>query len=121
MDTPTDPNSNAAAGQVQRPVRPAVAEALERLQHVDLEIWDDITSALESAKEDHFDPGLDELDCTLLLDLLWLYRHAEPLLTTPPETLRLARVALDESEGAPIVCDWMNAALKVCRAVLQRA
>lgn len=38
--------------------------------------------------------------------------------TNAPETLRLARVALEESEGEPIVCDWMDAALKVCRAVL---
>jgi hypothetical protein len=33
------------------------------------------------------------------------------------EAIRLAHVALDESEGLPIVCDWMSAALKVCRYV----
>lgn len=59
----------------------ALAEGLERLRHVDRQIWEDITSALHSGVEDHHNPDLDELDCTLLLDLLLLYRHAEPLLT----------------------------------------
>jgi hypothetical protein len=78
----------ADAGPVERPLglgperaNPAVQQALERLRYVGKEIWDDITRALEAAKEDHCSPDMDELDCTLLLDLLWLYRHAEPLLT----------------------------------------
>lgn len=59
----------------------AIRQALDRLRHVDREIWEDVESALRSALEDHHDAELDELDCTLLLDLLWLFRHAEPLLT----------------------------------------
>ncbi len=33
------------------------------------------------------------------------------------ETRRLAAVALRESSGASITCDWMEAALRVCEAV----
>jgi len=60
------------------PVPTAIRDAMESLRHVDREIWDDITSALESAKEDHCNAELDELDCALLLDLLWLYRNGAP-------------------------------------------
>lgn len=36
------------------------------------------------------------------------------------ETRRLAAVALVESSGYPMVCDWMVAALKVCAAIHNR-
>lgn len=46
-----------------------------------------------------------------------------PRVETPAErhaeAVRLAKVALQESVGMPIVCDWQAAALKVCRAVIE--
>lgn len=51
------------------------APDLERLQHIDAEVWSDIDTALNAALADHCDPVLDELDCTLLLDLVRLYRQ----------------------------------------------
>lgn len=74
-------------------VNPAIAEAVERLRHVDRAIWDDVESALLEAREGHQDAEVDELDCTLLLDLIWLYRHAEPLLTNKAAVSNAARRA----------------------------
>ncbi len=75
---------------------PAIAQALERLKHVDREVWDDIEAALRGTTEDHHNPELDELDCTLLLDLLWLYRHAEPLLTDKAAEVVASRERMDD-------------------------
>lgn len=44
---------------------------------------------------------------------------AQPKFSADADTLRLARVAVDESEGAAITSDWMIAALLVCRRVLR--
>ncbi|MES1977335.1 MAG: hypothetical protein V4451_04820 [Pseudomonadota bacterium] len=48
---------------------------LERLKHVDAEVWNDITAALEVTVNEHWSPDLDELDANLLLDLVRLYRN----------------------------------------------
>lgn len=61
-------------------LNPAVREAIERLSYVDQDTWDEVTSAVEAAKENGGNAGFDVLDCTLLLDLLWLYRHARLVL-----------------------------------------
>ena len=61
-------------------LNPVVREAIERLSHVDAYTWDEVTSVVEAAKENGGNAGFDALDCTLLLDLLWLYRHARPVL-----------------------------------------
>jgi hypothetical protein len=37
------------------------------------------------------------------------------------EMLRLARVAMQESQGAAITQDWQEAALKVCRELVARS
>jgi hypothetical protein len=37
------------------------------------------------------------------------------------EMLRLAKVALQESQGAPVTQDWQEAALMVCRELVSRS
>lgn len=56
----------------------------------------------------------------VILDALGMpaQQAAHPAPAEGDEVLRLARVAVAESEGALMVCDWMEAALKVCRAVI---
>jgi hypothetical protein len=63
---------SAAPGYAQ-----ALSAARLRLQHVSPEIWDDIEDALGRAMKGHFNPGLDELDCNLLEDLVVLHRQRE--------------------------------------------
>lgn len=100
----------ADEGPVQRQVgrlgpergNTAIAQALERLRYVDRSIWDDVEAALRATTEDHHNPELDELDCTLLLDLLWLYRHAEPLLTgkAPRQLVSVSSIDIEKMLAA---------------------
>jgi len=53
----------------------ATADEQERLRDVDASIWDDIDRSLADALNHHFNPELDELDCTLLQDLVRFYRR----------------------------------------------